>query len=39
MAAGVLLMVSPYFVSTVTSLVTADAVIGAALWYALHAGW
>ena len=39
MAAGALLMVSPYFVSTVTSLLATDAAIGAALWYALRAGW
>jgi hypothetical protein len=39
LAAGLLLMLSPYLVSTVVSLITADAAIGAALWYALRAGW
>jgi hypothetical protein len=39
LAAGLLLMLSPYMVSTVVSLITADAAIGAAFWYALRAGW
>jgi hypothetical protein len=39
LAAGVLLMVSPYVVSTVMSLITADVAIGVALWFALHLGW
>ena len=37
--AGLLYMVYPYFASTVTSLFADGAVIGIALWYAVHLGW
>ena len=39
LTAGMLLMASPYFASTATSLLVTDSAIGAALWYALHIGW
>jgi hypothetical protein len=39
LTAGMLLLASPYFASTVTSLLATDAVIGAALWYLLRVGW
>jgi len=39
LAAGLLLMVYPYFTSTVVSLVATGAVIGFSLWYAIRLGW
>ncbi|HEY0284697.1 MAG TPA: hypothetical protein VGC23_04860 [Vicinamibacterales bacterium] len=39
LAAGVLLMVYPYFATTVMSLVAAGAGIGFGLWYAVRLGW
>ena len=39
LTAGMLLMASPYFASTTTSLLATDALIGAAFWYAMHMGW
>jgi hypothetical protein len=39
LTAGMLLLASPYFASTVTSLLATDAVIGATLWYLLRVGW
>jgi hypothetical protein len=38
MAAGVLLLVYPYFATTVWSLVGAGAAIGFGLWYAIRSG-
>ncbi len=37
--AGVLLTVYPYFATSLVSLVTAGAVIGLCLWYAVRLGW
>ena len=37
--AGLLLMVYPYFTSSVMSLVGVGAAIGLALYFALQAGW
>ena len=39
LAAGLLLMVYPYFATTVTWLVGIGALIGAGCWYAIRAGW
>jgi hypothetical protein len=39
LAAGLALMVYPYFATTVASLVGVGALIVAALWYAVRAGW
>jgi hypothetical protein len=39
LAAGLLLMVYPYFTPTVTSLVGVGAAICFALWYSLRLGW
>jgi hypothetical protein len=39
LAAGLTLMVYPYFATTVLSLVTIGAAIGFVLWYALRLGW
>jgi len=39
LAAGVALLLYPYFVDTVAALVGVGAVIGAALWLALRLGW
>ena len=39
LAAGVALLLYPYFVDTVTALVGIGAAIGAALWLALRLGW
>jgi hypothetical protein len=36
---GLLLMVYPYFTTTVTSFIATGAVITGALWYAIQAGW
>ena len=37
--AGIALMIYPYFATTIGALVGIGALIGAALWYALRAGW
>ena len=39
MAAGLLLMVYPYFATSMVSLVATGAVVGLVLWYALRLGW
>jgi hypothetical protein len=39
LAAGLLLMVYPYFTPGLGSLVTAGVVIVCALWYAVRVGW
>jgi hypothetical protein len=39
LGAGLLLMVYPYFATTVMSLVAAGVAIGVALWYAVRLGW
>jgi hypothetical protein len=39
MAAGVALMVYPYFVSTVLQMLLGGALIGGAFWWALQSGW
>jgi len=39
LAAGLLLMVYPYFATSLVSLVAIGLVIGGALWYALRLGW
>ena len=39
LAAGLALMVYPYFATQVRSLLIGGGVIAAALWYALWAGW
>ena len=39
LVAGLLLMVYPYFATTVWSLVAAGAAIGFGLWYAIRLGW
>ncbi len=39
LAAGVAMMVYPYFATSVVSLVGVGAAISAALWYAVRAGW
>ena len=39
LAAGVLLMVYPYFATTVMSVVATGAAIGFILWYAVRLGW
>ena len=39
LAAGVALMVYPYFVASVVSLVGVGVAICMALWYSIHAGW
>jgi len=38
MAAGLLLMVYPYFATSLVSLVATGAVIGLILWYAIRLG-
>ena len=38
-AAGLLMMVYPYFATSVLSLVTAGAAIGCGLWYAVRLDW
>ena len=38
-AAGLILMVYPYFATSLVSLVAIGLVIGGALWYALRPGW
>ena len=39
MAAELLLMVYPYFATSLVSLVATGAVIGFMLWYAIRLGW
>ena len=39
LAAGLLLMVYPYFKTSGASLVATGAVIGFTLWYAIRLGW
>jgi hypothetical protein len=39
LAAGLLLMVYPYFTAGIASLVITGAVIGAVLWYVVRLGW
>ncbi len=39
LAAGVAMMVYPYFATSVVSLVGVGIAIGVALWYAVRAGW
>ena len=39
LVAGLLLMVYPYFATSVVSLLGVGAVIGGGLWYAVRAGW
>jgi hypothetical protein len=39
LAAGLALMVYPYFATTVLSLVTIGVAIGVILWYAIRLGW
>ncbi len=39
LTAGLLLMVYPYFATTTAWLVGIGALIGAACWYAVRAGW
>jgi nitrogen fixation-related uncharacterized protein len=38
-AAGLVLMVYPYFVSTVLQMLVGGALIGGVFWWALQAGW
>jgi hypothetical protein len=37
--AGLLLMVYPYFATSLFSLIAAGGAIGVGLWYALRLGW
>jgi multisubunit Na+/H+ antiporter MnhC subunit len=39
LAAGLLLMVYPYFTPSLVALVATGIVIGVVFWYALRAGW
>jgi hypothetical protein len=39
LAAGLLLMVCPYFAPGLVSLAATSAAIGFALWYAVRLGW
>ena len=39
LVAGLALIVYPYFVTSLTTLVGIGALIGVALWYALRLGW
>ena len=39
LVAGLLLMVYPYFATSVTSLVGIGLVLGAGLWYVIRVGW
>jgi hypothetical protein len=36
---GLILMIYPYFATSVLSLVSVGALIGGGLWYAVRAGW
>ena len=38
-AAGLVFMVYPYFVSTVLQMLLGGALIGGLFWWALQAGW
>jgi hypothetical protein len=38
-AAGVILMVYPYFATTIMSLIVVGGAIGFILWYAVRLGW
>jgi len=38
-AAGIVLMVYPYFVTSVLQMVLGGVLIGGAFWWALQAGW
>ena len=38
-AAGILLMVYPYFVESLVASLAIAAIIGAGLWWAVKAGW
>lgn len=38
-AAGLVLMVYPYFVTTVLQMLLGGALIGGAFWWALQSGW
>ena len=39
LVAGLLLMVYPYFATSVVSLLGVGALIGGGLWYTVRAGW
>jgi hypothetical protein len=39
LVAGLILMVYPYFATSVVSLVSVGALIGGGLWYAVREGW
>jgi len=39
LTAGLLLMVYPYFTSSLPALVAVGALIGSCLWYAVRIGW
>ena len=39
LVAGLILMVYPYFATSVLSLVSVGVLIGGALWYAVREGW
>jgi hypothetical protein len=39
LAAGLALMVYPYFTNTVTQMLVGGALIGGAFWWALQSGW
>jgi hypothetical protein len=39
LVAGLLLMIYPYFTSSVAPLIGVGALICGALWYAVRAGW
>jgi hypothetical protein len=39
LAAGLLLMVYPYFTPGLVSMIATGAAIGLALWYAIRLGW
>ena len=39
LVAGLLLMIYPYFATSVVSLVSVGALICGSLWYAVRAGW
>jgi hypothetical protein len=39
LVAGLILMVYPYFATSVVTLVSVGALIGGGLWYAVREGW
>jgi hypothetical protein len=39
LVAGLILMVYPYFATSVVSLVSVGVLIGGGLWYAVREGW